>query len=266
MSQLRRLGLTTALLTLVGAVGWQLLPDDPSLDAGAPAASSQADTITPKVTHTASGSDAASTAEASGLDGQLSEWRHLHRPIGQLSQAETEALIAQREALAEAMAAAIGAMDDFGIVLERYEDAAVRDQLVFIDGLGRSTDPASVDALESLYTDNEGYTARSHILRSLGDSPAEGHTDLLTSEMTDATDERLQQLAAQGLYGEAGAVDALADAAADASLPMNTRLEAIHSLGTAYGAGDALADIANSDVLEPRVTQFAEKTIERNQG
>jgi len=262
MSQLRRLGLTAALLALVGAAGWQLLADREPVDAPPLATSPQTDAATPTVTRAASGSDAAA-AEAKRLDAQLAEWRHLHRPIGQLSQAETEALIAQREALAEALAAAIGSLSDFDSVLERYEDAAVRDQLVFIDGLGRSGDPAAVDALEQLYDENEGYTERSHILRSLGDSPADGHTDLLLSEMTGADDERLQQLAAQGLYGEASAVDALAAVAADTSQPMNTRLEAIHSMGTADGADDALAALANSDELEARVTQFAQKTIER---
>lgn len=262
------LGLVTA-LALGGVAALTLLSDGgdaPALDAG-PTASRAVTTQTGGPTATGP-TDAQVAVTLDLVDQTLAKWRTLHEPQGKLSMEETKALIAERDATAEALAEAIGSLsgEDIAAVLADWRTAeATRDKLVMIDGLGRNGNPEAVDALDSIYGEDGGFTNRSHVLRALGDSPADGHTGLLAEEMWGVEDERLSQLAAQALYGEEGAVQTLADAVTG-DLPMNTRLEAIHSLGATGtdAARDALAGFASDPDLETRVQVYAEKELERS--
>lgn len=213
-----------------------------------------------------------SVGQASGfaLNPALALWQDHHRPIGYLSQEDTEALIAKREAAAEALATLIGGMSpgDLDAVLRAIQTTdRTRDKLVMIEGLRRNPSAEALSVLEELYRDEGGYTLQSNILRALGDSESPGHTDLLTEQMWSADDERLQQLAAQALYGEPDAVSTLTQAI-DSELPMKVRLEAIHSLG-ATGTGEAqqaLEEIADSEDTEQRIRAYADQELVRSFG
>ncbi len=203
------------------------------------------------------------------LESHLSEWRRLHGPIGYLSQEETEMLIARREAAALALAAGIGRMSSSELesVLDAFRSAdRSRDKLVMIDGLGSNPSTEALSILEEIYATEDSYTLKSSVIRALGDSPAEGHTDLLVDTMWGGDDERLQQLSAQGLYGEAGMEDALAEAIGS-DLPMKVRLEAVHSLG-ATGSEEAkqILEEAVETTDEDRLRLYAEKEIVRSFG
>jgi hypothetical protein len=257
-----------ALLTLAGLGAWTWTSTD-----SAPGTTAVAETSTapgPTTTRTSAASEARLAATLEFVEQTLATWQGLHDKKGKLSLAETKALIAERDATAEALADAVGRLpaDDIGAVHQAWRDAEhVRDQLVLVEGLGRSAHAEAVDALEDIYDEGEGYTNRSHVLRSLGDSPAAGHNDLLAEQMSEASDERLSQLAAQALYGEAEASGTLA-AAVGSDLPIKTRLEAIHSLG-ATGTAEAkaaLEGMASDDTLEARVRAFASKELERSFG
>ena len=199
----------------------------------------------------------------------LDRWRALHAPVGRLSLEETKALVAARDAQAEALAAGIGALaaDDLHEVVLTLDGARTRDRLVVIDGLGRNASPEAVAALEALYDQDPGYTTRRNVLTALGDSPAPGHHALLVEAMWSAEDERLSQTAAMMLRGEAAATDALIDAL-DSALPMNTRLEAVASLG-AVGSADAeaaLREVVADDAVNARVRAYAERELVRSFG
>ena len=239
-------------------------PDHPTATAAAGDANSTARTVASPEADT----EAAATAEE--VAGILATWRGLHGPVGFLSQAETEALIAEREAAAEALAAAIAelsAAELEGVLAELRAAERSRDKLVMIEGLGRNPSTTALSILEEVYLGEDSYTLKRHVLRALGDSPAEGRHELLTEQMWDAGDERLQQLSAQALYGETVAVDALAEALGS-DLPIKVRLEAVHSLG-ATGTEDArqaLEGVIADEGSEPRMRAFARKELERSFG
>jgi hypothetical protein len=263
MSRARTLSLTFGVaVVLLGGLAVTFGPDDgelPAVQAGDDAATVTTNTGGP------------ASYDNARLEADLDRWQDLHGPKGKLSLEETQALIAERDAAAEAIALGIGALSPVQLagVLQAWRDAQrTRDQLVLIDGLGRNASGEAVTALEDIYAEDEGYTNRSHVLRALGDSPAAGHTDLLSQEMWGAGDERLSQLAAQGLYGESGAVSTLSAAAGQQQLPMKTRLEAIHSLGATGEpqAKEALESLSQNEEMEGRVRAYADKELVRSFG
>lgn len=205
-----------------------------------------------------------------GLAASLSAWRDLHRPVGYLSQEDTEALIADREAAAAALAGVIAQLEgaELDAVLDAFHGAErSRDKLVMIDGLGQNPSTDALVILEEIYASEDSYTLKSNVIRALGDSPADGHHEVLIEQMWGAEDERLQQLSAQGLYGEGVASDAMIEAV-HSELPVKVRLEAIHSLGAtgSDAARAALEEMAQDTGLSPRVRQYAEKELGRSFG
>lgn len=271
MSRSNALAFAPALLfALVGAGVW-LVPG-PTVDRSTAPAVTAEPGPTPTTRRLSSPETAAAHAPTSTAEvaDALAHWRDLHAPQGKLTLAETRLLIAERDAAAEALAESIGRLpaDALPGVLRSWREAdATRDRLVIIDGLGRSAHAEAVDLLTDIYEEGDGFTNRSHVLRALGDSPAEGHTLLLTDQMWAADDDRLGQLSAQALYGEPAAASELVEAVT-ADLPINTRLEAIHSLGATGtdGARDALLAFAEDASLEQRVQQYAQKELERSFG
>ena len=78
----------------------------------------------------------------------LQTYRELHGPVGKLTQEATEALIAQREATATALAQQVAELEDPSSVLEQLRSAErVRDQLVLIEGLGNNPSVEAVQAV-----------------------------------------------------------------------------------------------------------------------
>lgn len=257
---------TALALALAGLGAWMAQDDAPAPGADTSAETAR-DTRSERTTRVSSGS--APLADVAQLDRDLAVWRDLFTPKGRLSVEETRALVAERDAAAEALAATIGALSAAELegVLDRFDESKTRDKLVLIDGLGRNADEEAVSILEELYETEEGYTVRSNVLKALGDSAAPEHTNLLVDQMWNAQDERLSQTAAMMLRGEMGATGDLA-AALDSDLPMNTRLEAVSSLG-AVGSADAeqaLQDIVEGEDTHPRLKAYAEKELERSFG
>lgn len=260
----------TLTLALVGLGTWSSLDDTPSTSTQVSVETTE-DTRR-RTTRTARSGGAATPDGDAGiaqLDRDLTVWRDLFSPKGRLSVEETRALIAERDAAAEALAGTIGGLsaDQLDEVLVRFDASKTRDKIVLIDGLGRNVDGEAVALLEELYEAEEGYTLRAKVLTALGDSAAPAHTHLLVEQMWSAQDERLSQTAAMMLRGEAAATSDLA-AAMDSDLPMNTRLEAVSSLG-AVGSSEAeqaLQEVVDGDDTHPRLKAYAEKELERSFG
>lgn len=212
---------------------------------------------------------ASRTAALGQLDHELAAWRDLFAPRGRLSVEQTRALVAGRDAQAEALAALIGAMGpaELDALRARFAGAKTRDSLVLIEGIGRSSEAVSVSVLEELYVDEAGYTLRSNILKALGDSPAPDHTVLLVQELWTNPDGRLSQTAAMMLRGEEAAAGDLA-AAIDSELPLKTRLEAVASLGAVGSAQaeQAPTQVAADEDARARVRAYAEKELVRSFG
>jgi hypothetical protein len=201
------------------------------------------------------------------LAGQVAAWRGHWGDQPYLDEAQTRALVAQRRAATDALVAAIGSGGPEAALAAAaaYREApGSRERLALLQGLGANPSSEALDALEAIYGEEPRFRLREEALRSLGRSEAPGHEHVLTELLGEASDERLQQIAAQALYGEAGAVGALTDAARS-DLCVNARLEALHSLAGVGGdeATQALAEIADSEGLEPRVRQFARRELER---
>jgi hypothetical protein len=199
------------------------------------------------------------------LTAEVSTWRALYAPRSWLDEAGTQALKAERQARAEAIATSIGAggPDIVASVRERWEAADARERLLLIDGLGRNPSPEAVTALGALYEEAELFRLKEEVLHALGASEGPGHETLLVAVM-EGEDERLAQVATMALYGEEAAAEALT-AVIYSEAAMNVRLEALHSLSGVEGeaAGAALAAAATSEALEPRVRVYAEHELAR---
>ena len=242
-----------------------LLPQDTATPTADTVASSQ-DAVT---TRTGSGDTQTDAASARSVAEGLTAWRALYEGGGVLNHEDAKALIQQRRDAAKALAAELGALGGDGVasVLAAYEESdASREKLLLVESLGLNDSDRAVDALEDLaLSEDELFRLQEEAVRALARSEAEGTTDALLDVLANTDDDRISQIAAQGLYGEEAALAALVDIAKDTSDDMNTRLEAIHSVGgmDSQGAGDALTDLAGDEALEARVSQFAQKTIER---
>ena len=263
----RTAGLLGLVLLGLGLSASLLLDSAPTTDAVSASQVIGDDIPRPTVTRTASRDDLA--MRTGDAEQALDHWRSLFTPRGTLSLEDTKALVAERDAAAEALAAKIGALPPDAIpdVVSWLDGASTRDRLVAIDGLGRNPSADAVSALEAMYDDDEGYTNRANILRALGDSPAPGHVDLLVEQVWAAEDERLSQTAAMMLRGEASATASLTDAL-DSSLPINTRLEAVSSLGAVGTAAAqvALEDLSANPDVPARMRVYAEQELVRSFG
>lgn len=200
----------------------------------------------------------------------LAELRADYAPRpGLLSEDEARAVIAAREDAADALSARIaaGGAPAVAEVRDAWEGAASRERLLLIRGLRDNTSPEAVSALADLYAQADLFRVREEILRALGEHALAGAHPLLLEVAAGAEDERLSQIAAGALFGEEAALDPLAALVRQEDAPMNTRLEAIHSLG---GIGDAdaraeLSALAGEEGLPERVRVYATKEAERAQ-
>ncbi len=254
MRRLPLAALSLALLPLLAGVGWWLSqPEPPEVGSGTPSAR--------RTVLTRTGGDAELERAVVELDALYGERR------GYLTPEETEALKRQRSAAAEAIAARIGAGDAAVVAatLDRIRTTeASREKLVLIAGLGRNPSAEAVAALGAVYEEAELFRLREEALRALGRSEGPGHAELLVRALG-ADDAGLSQIAAMALYGEAEAVSDLASVASSPYGEINTRLEAVSSLGGVQEEESlaALEQIRDDDGLEPRVRQYAERVIER---
>jgi len=248
----------------VGAQRAGGLGDDATSDAVAGAAAEG-----PVTTHTASGDAQPGAAGERGVEDGLAAWRALYEQGGVLGHEAAKALVQQRRDAGKALAAELGALGAGGVpeVLAAYNASeSSREQLLLVESLGMNDAGEAVSALEELaLSEDELFRLQEEAVRALARSEAPGTTDALLDVLAQTDDDRISQIAAQGLYGEEGALDALVDIARDSGDDMNTRLEAIHSVGgmDSTASDDALADLADDEAMEARVTQFAQKTIER---
>lgn len=202
------------------------------------------------------------------FDQAITAHRDLYGEQGMLTLEETRRLKAARALAKERVKATIADADvdqlvAIGAAWRSAEKS--RDKLVIIGGLAGNDLPEAVGLLEDIYAEAEMFRMREETLRALGNSEADGRNALLLDELFLAEDERLAQLAAQALYGEAAAVGSLAEAVYS-ELPINARLEAIHSMGAARTdeALEALRGISGDASLEARVRSYATKEIERS--
>jgi len=204
------------------------------------------------------------------VDGAMEKWRDLFEQTA-LGSDEANALVdARRQAKAQAVQRlAQGGDDVVPQVLEAYRQTErSREKLVLIEGLGAGGGPAALDALTGLVATEDRFRLREQALRGVGVSDLPQAEDALVDAMLGADDQRLQQIAAQALYGRAGSLDALSGAVLDTGLPMNVRLEAVHGIGGmgSTSALQALQHIASEPTLEARVRVYAEREIVRSFG
>ena len=213
--------------------------------------------------------DGATVERRVRFDRTVRDWQELYTDRGYLTVEQTLALKEERAAAAEAIAAGIAGGDAAVVAdtLQRIRAAeGSREKLVLIAGLGRNPSPDAVNALEAVYGEAGHFRLKEESLRALGASEAEGHTDLLVETMG-SPNAGLSQIAAMALYGEAEAVPALLVVAVDTDSDMNTRLEAVSSIGGVHTADGraALEKLREDAALEARIRQYAERVLAREQ-
>lgn len=216
------------------------------------------------------GSAQAERAAAAQLEPRLMTWRSLYGEQPPLSPEQTERLKQARidaarrvvEGIAQGGAAAVPG------TLERLRgDSGSREKLLLVEGLGQNPSAEAVTALEAVYREQGIRRLREDALRALGRSEAPGRSELLQAVMMEEADGRLSQVAAMALHGDGASLGPLV-AAIYSSRPMNTRLEAVHSLagiGDA-AASEALARVAADPELGPRVQAYAQRELARLSG
>jgi HEAT repeat protein len=183
---------------------------------------------------------------------------------GLLSEADTRRVVADRAALAEALAEEIGSDGAAGVrrAREAWPTASSRERLALVEGLRRNPSPEAVAQLVAWYEEGPLFRVREEILRALGANPAAGAHPLLIAEAERAADPRLSQLATAALHGEPEAGAALTSLAREHT-SMNTRLEAVHSLAAIEGAEGELLALADDPGLTARVRVFAARELTR---
>lgn len=230
----------------------------PMTDAHAPATKSGDETTTVK----------ADVTWKQDVNKALDEWGELFKPRAQITEEETRELMTKRKAEADAIAASIGAGDAKSLAAVRDaigQTDVSREKILLIHGLGESLHPESVSALTDVYDSEPIFRVREEVLRRLANSKAPGHIDLLVRELFEAKDVRIQMLAAQGLYGEEAALPDLIRALRSDDLPIEVRLEVVHSIGgvKTEAAAEALRALVSDPNTLPRLRVFAEKELER---
>lgn len=208
---------------------------------------------------------------ATDVEQALLSSRALYEPRAQLTQEETLALMADREAAADRVEEAVAklpASELAGVREALGATSSSREKMTLVRGLGEHMAGEAVQILVDTYEEQGIFRIREEILRALGDSSATGHIELavrvMLGEGPASADPRLRQIAAQSLYGEAEALGALERLLGSAA-PIAVKLEAIHSIG---GIGSAAARrvldrVVTSAATPERVRQYAEQELLR---
>lgn len=201
----------------------------------------------------------------------LQSSRALYEPRAQITQEETVLLMSDRKTAAERVEGAVAGLpaDEVGGVHAALRaTSSSREKLTLLRGLGAHPAEQAVEVLEASYAEQDVFRIREEILRTLGDSTAPGHIELalqvMFGEGPGPADPRLMQIAAQSLYGEAGALDAL-ERLLSSDAPVAVKLEAIHSIGgiRSGAARRVLERVLASPNTAERVRQYVERELQR---